>query len=238
MSTINQIEILDKIKYEICRVHPIINPRKSDETEENSVMQIYFTFGATYDNKPITSIGFLDGDEYSKTSTSTYYRLDEYIDLNIINQLISYLIIEYPYISDFSLLSKSFSISFEYDFEMKDKRGISCDKIVLEFNARTKEFIPILNQYLSYVLLHFTNELSQTTTFQRKYDEYCDNLKINIVDSLEEEQVEQMLKILPVEIKRELLKKIPSQSFLQFYQENYHQEEKTFIKQLITKTNK
>ena len=121
-------------------------------------MEIYFTFGATYDNKSITAIGFLDEDEYSRSSTSAFYRLDEYINLEIINELISYLITEYPYISDFSLFSQSFSLNFEYPFEMEGQEGISCDKIILEFNAHTKEFMPILSKYLSDILLKFTNE--------------------------------------------------------------------------------
>lgn len=233
MSTLNQKTILDKIKHEIYRIHPILNPRKNNEIKGNSVMEIYFTFGATYDNKPITAIGFLDGDEHSRSSTPTYYQLDEYINIEMVDQLISYLIIEYPYISDFSLSSQSFSLNFEYPLEMKNQEGISCDKIILEFNAHTKEFTPILNQYLSNILVQFTNELSQTPTFQYKYAEYCNNLQISILDSLNEKEIEQMIKILPVEIKKGLLQNLPSQYFLQFYQEHSHQEEKVLSKQLI-----
>ena len=235
MSTINQKEILNKIKDEICKNHPISNPRKNNEIKEVYVMEIYFTFGATYDDKPITAIGFLDGNEYSRSSTSTFYRLDEYINLEIVNELISYLLTEYPCISDFSLSSQSFSLSFEYSFEMGSQQGISYDKIILEFNAHTKEFIPILNKYLSNILVKFTNELSQTSTFQYKYAEYCNNLQINILDSLNEKEIEQMIRILPIEIKRGLLEKLPSQYFLQFYQEQYSQKETTALKQLIKK---
>ena len=233
MSTINQKETLNKLKQEICKSHPILNPRKNNEIKENSVMEIYFTFTATYDDKPITAIGFLDGNEYSRSSTSTFYRLDEYINLEIVNELISYLITEYPYINDFSLFPQSFSLSFGYPLEMQNKEGISCDKIILEFNVLTKEFMPILNKYLSNILVKFTNELSQTATFQHKYAEYCDNLQKNILDSLNEKEIEQMVRKLPIEMKRELLQKLPSQYFLQFYQEHYSQEEKTPSKQLI-----
>lgn len=238
MSNINQKEILDKIKHEICRSHPILKPRKNNEINEIAVMEIYFTFGATYDDKPITAIGFLDGDENSRSSTSAFYRLDEYINLKIVNELISYLIIEYPYISDFSLSTQSFSLSFSYPLEMEDQEGISCDKIILEFKAHTKEFIPILNKYLSNILVQFTNELSQTSTFQNKYAEYCDNLQINILDSLNEEEIEQMIKLLPVEMKRRLLQELPSQYFLQFYQEKYSPEEKNLAKQLVKNETK
>lgn len=233
MSTINQKEILDKIKHEICSCHPILKPRKNSEIKGISIMEIYFNFGATYDNKPITAIGFLDGNEHIKSSTSAFYQLDEYINLEIVNELIFYLIAEYPYISDFSLFSQSFSLSFEYPFEMEDQEGISCDKILLKFNAHTKEVIPILNKYLSNILIQFTNELSKTSTFKNKYAEYCNNLQINILDSLNEEGIEQMIKLLPVEMKRRLLQKLPSQYFLQFYQEHYPQEEKVLLKHLI-----
>ena len=235
MSTINQKEILNKIKDEICKNHPISNPRKNNEIKEVYVMEIYFTFGATYDDKPITAIGFLDGNEYSRSSTSTFYRLDEHINLEIVNELISYLLTEYPCINDFSLSSQSFSLSFSYPFEIKDQEGISCDKIILDFNAYNREFIPILNKYLSNILVKFTNELSQTSTFQYKYAEYCNNLQINILDSLNEKEIEQMIRILPIEIKRGLLEKLPSQYFLQFYQEQYSQKETTALKQLIKK---
>ncbi len=236
MEIINQKELLDKIKYEICKMHPILNPRKNNEAEVLSVMEIYFTFGATCDNKPITAIGFLDGDEHARSSTLTYYKLDEYIDLEMVNEIISYLIIEYPYISDFSLFSKSFSLSFNYSLEMEEQEGISCDKIILRFNAHTNEFVPILNKYLSNILVQFTDELSRTSTFKRKYAEYCNNLQNNILDSLNEKEIEQMIKMLPVEMKRGLLRELPSQYFFQFYKEQYSKEEKAPLK-LIKTTN-
>lgn len=235
MSTISQKEILEKIKYEICRSHPILNPRKNNEIKENSVMEIYFTFGATYDNKPITAIGFLDGDEYSRTSTSTDYDLNDYVDSKIINQLISSLLIEYPCINDLAVSSQSFSLSFKYPREMKEQKGISCDEIILEFNAYTSEFVPILNHYLSNILVQFTKELSQTSTFQHKYNEYCNNLQRNILDSLNEKEIEHLIKALPIEMKRELLGKIPSQYFLQIFKENLYQEDKDLSKQIIKK---
>lgn len=233
MDTINQKEILDKIKQEICRIHPILSPRKNDERKEISVMEIYFNFGATYDNTPFTVIGFLNGNEHSRSSTFTSYKLDEYINLEMVDQLISYLISQYPYISDFSIFSQSFSLNFAYPCEMENQKGISCDKIILNFSTRTKEFTPILNQYLSNILVQFTNELSQTPTFQYKYAEYCNNLQRNILNSLNEKEVEQMIETLPIAMKRELLQKLPSQYFLQFYQEHYYQEEKALSKQLI-----
>ena len=232
MSTINQKETLNKLKQEICKSHPILNPRKNNEIKENSVMEIYFTFTATYDDKPITAIGFLDGNEYSRSSTSTFYRLDEYINLEIVNELISYLLTEYPCISDFSLSSQSFSLSFEYSFEMGSQQGISCDKIILDFNAYNREFIPILNKYLSNILVKFTNELSQTSTFKYKYEEYCNNLKRDIINNLSSKEIEQIFKNLSVEIKREMLKNISSQCFFKYYQEQNSNED-TLIKQLI-----
>ncbi len=221
--TINHDEILNKIKNEIYKIHPVTNPRKNNEIK--SVMEIYFTIGETYDNIPITTIKFLDGDEYSKSSTPAFYKLDEYINLEIVNKLISYLLVEYPYINDLSISSMSFSLSFIYPFEMENKEGISCDKIILKFNTRSYEFIPILNNYLINILLTFTNELSQTQTFQDEYSEYCNHLQKSILDSLSEKEIEQMIKILPNEIKRKLLKTLSSQYFSQFYQDYYHNDE-------------
>ena len=48
------------------------------------------------------------------------------------------------------------------------------------------------------------------------------------------DQIEQMIQMLPIEKKRELLKKLQSQYFLQFYQENYYQD-KELPKQLVKK---
>lgn len=230
---IYQDEILNKIKNEIYRIHPVTNPRKNNEIK--SVMEIYFTIGETINNS-FTTIKFLDGDEYSKSSTPTFYKLDEYINLEIVNKLIYYLLVEYPYINDLSISSMSFSLSFIYPFEMENEEGISCDKIILKFNTRSYEFIPILNNYLTNILLTFTNELSQTQTFQDKYSEYCNHLQKSILDSLSEKEIEQMIKILPIEIKRKLLKTLSSQYFLQFYQ-NYYNDE-TSPKKLIKSEKK
>ena len=169
MSNINQKEIINKIKREIYRIHPILKPRKITEKGNTSVMEIYFNFSATYDNIPIMVIDFLDGNENYRSSTSVSYELDVYIDFEIVNELISYLITEYPYISDFSISSLSFSLDFEYPFEMSEQKGISCDKIILEFNVYDNEFIPLLNQYLSNILVSFTEELSRTKTFQPEF---------------------------------------------------------------------
>ena len=59
--------------------------------------------------------------------------------------------------------------------------------------------------------------LSQTQTFQNKYNEYCNDLKKNIINSSKDEEIEQIIRRLPIEMKRKLLESIPSQSFLQFY---------------------
>ncbi len=232
MITINQNEVLDKIKNEIYKIHPILNPRKNNEIK--SIMEIYFTFQESYDNKKITTIGFLDGNEYSRISSSTTYKLDEYIDFKIVNQIISYLISNYTYISNFSINQTSFSLTFECPFEMRNQEGISCDKIILKLNARDKEFVSVLNQYLINILFQFTNELSQTQTFQYKYIEYCNSLQKKILNSLNDSEIEQMIQMLPIEKKRELLKKLQSQYFLQFYQENYYQD-KELPKQLVKK---
>ena len=55
---------------------------------------------------------------------------------------------------------------------------------------------------------------------------------MNILDSLNEEEIEQMIKILPIEIKREMLKNLSSQCFFKYYQEQNSNED-TLIKQLI-----
>lgn len=232
MHTINQKEILDKIQHEICRVHPIKKPRSSDKTCANSVMQIYFTFGVTYDNKPITAIGFLDGNENQRSSTSTFYRLNEYINPEIVIQLISFLVEEFPYISDFSICSKSFSFDFQYPLEMENQEGISCDKIILEFSVRDSECIQILNNYLSKILSEFTDELSQTQTFKNKYNEYCNGLQKKIINSSNDEEIEQIIRRLPLEMKRKLLESVPNQYFLQFYYDFQNKDDNHYQKKI------
>ncbi len=223
-------DILTKIKEEIHTVQ--LSQSLEKKSEESTVMEIYFTFDATYDNKPITAIGFLTGNEHNRTSTSNSYELNEYINFSTINQLITYLLNEYPHINNFSVYPMNFSLEFNYPLEKKYQEGISCDKIILEFNILTNEFMPLLKQYLSNILIKFTNELSQTSTFKYKYEEYCNNLQMNILDSLNEKEIEQMIKILPIEIKREMLKNLSSQCFFKYYQEQNSNED-TLIKQLI-----
>ncbi len=230
---INQKDLLESIKQEILRIHPLKKPRKY-ETDSYSVMEIYITFGATYDNKPLTAIGFLDGNENSRSSTSNFYRLDEYVDFAVINQLIVYLLTEYSTISDFSLYSTSFSLSFEYPFENKEQEGISCDKIILEFNAHSREFTNILNEYLANIMKSFTEELSNTEIFQRKYSEYCDALQRNIINSLNDEKIDKLIQELPHNLKRYLLRNISSSDFLKFYAEHQNWDEE----QMILKINK
>lgn len=233
MNTINQKEILNKIQQEIYRIHPVKKPRSSAEKCASSVMHIYFKFGLTYDNNPITSIGFLDGNENQRSSTSTFYRLDEYINTEIVIQLIYFLIKEFPHISDFSVFSRSFSFDFQYPLEMENQEGISCDKIILELSTRDNECIQMLNNYLSNILSEFTNELSQTQTFQNKYNEYCNDLQKNIINSSNDEEIEQIIRRLPIGMKRELLKSVPSQSFLQFYYDCENQDEKHYQKKIV-----
>ena len=236
MNMTNQNELLDKIKKEILRMYPITCPRKNNE-HEISVMEIYFTFGATYDNKPITAIGFLTGNETSRSSTQTHYRLTEYIKDEIIFQLISYLLSEYPDISDLSIFPTSFLIDFQYPYEREVQEGISCDKIILEFRIREKELAPLLNKYLSTILLEFPKEMSQTKTVQQKYNAYCENLKQDIISSLNDKEIDELIQKLPIEKKKELLQKLPIEYFSQFYQEHTYQEEQTLIKQLEKKFN-
>ena len=218
-------DILTKIKEEIYTVQ--LSQSSKKKSKEPTVMEIYFTFDATYDNKPITAIGFLTGNEHNRTATSNSYELNEYINFSTINQLITYLLNEYPHINNFSVYPMNFSLEFNYSLE-KNYQG----KIILEFNILTNEFMPLLKQYLSNILITFSNELSHTKTFKDEYEKYCNNLQMNILDSLNEEEIEQMIKILPIEIKREMLKNLSSQCFFKYYQEQNSNED-TLIKQLI-----
>lgn len=233
MNTISQNEILEKVQHEIFRVHPIKKTRSSDKTCTSSVMHIYFTFGVSYDNKPITAIGFLDGNENQRSSTSTSYRLNEHINPEIVIQLISFLAEEFPYMSDFSICSRSFCFDFQYPLEMENQEGISCDKIILEFRARDGECIQMLNNYLSRILSEFTDELSQTRTFQNKYNEYCNDLRKNIINSSNDEEIEQIIRRLPIEIKRKLLESVPNQYFLQFYYDLQNQDDNHYQKKIV-----
>lgn len=232
INTINQNDILNKIINEICRIHPIKNPRKSDTTY--SEMEIYFTFGKC-ENSPVTAIGFLDGNDKQKRTTSTRYRLNEYIAPEIVSQIIAYLIKEFPYISDFSVYSRSFKFDFQYPLEMENQEGISCNKIILEFSAQDNKFVQILNTYLSNILLEFTDELSQTPTFQYKYNEYCKNLQNDIIDSLNDDEIEQLIINLPIGIKRILLKGISYKYFSQVYSDTQSQDIKILSKQITSK---
>lgn len=218
-------DILTKIKEEIYTVQ--LSQSSKKKSKEPTVMEIYFTFDATYDNKPITAIGFLTGNEHNRTATSNSYELNEYISFQTINQLITYLLNEYPHINNFFVYPMAFSLEFNYSLE-KNYQG----KIILEFNILTNEFMPLLKQYLSNILITFSNELSHTKTFKDEYEKYCNNLQMNILDSLNEEEIEQMIKILPIEIKREMLKNLSSQCFFKYYQEQNSNED-TLIKQLI-----
>ena len=218
-------DILTKIKEEIYAVQ--LSQSLEKKSKESTVMEIYFTFDATYDNKPITAIGFLVGNEHNRTATSNSYELNEYISFQTINQLITYLLNEYPHTNNFFVYPMAFSLEFNYSLE-KNYQG----KIILEFNILTNEFMPLLKQYLSNILITFSNELSHTKTFKDEYEKYCNNLQMNILDSLNEEEIEQMIKILPIEIKREMLKNLSSQCFFKYYQEQNSNED-TLIKQLI-----
>ena len=79
--------------------------------------------------------------------------------------------------------------------------------------------------------------MSQTKTFQQKYNAYCENLKQDIISSLNDEEIEKLIQKLPIEKKKDLLQKLPSEYFLQFYQGHQYQEEQILIKQLEKKFN-
>lgn len=216
METIDAKDFVEKIKEEICSLHPITMPRYDDENPSYKEMEIDLAF-FNHEGKHQTGIYFLDGNDRCKSSTSTSYRLKEYISFAGVKDLIDFLLSEYPILLNISFEYQSFSLRFSYRSENEEEEGISCNQVILEFRTRDKDLVPVIRDYLNYIVSTYYGLVSKTPTFQRRYEEYLDSNKRKIINAMSDEEIASFMeKLSPQDIK-DMLVEMDNQYFFKIY---------------------
>lgn len=216
METIEAKDIVEKIKEEICRLHPITTPRSDAENSKYTEMEIELAF-FNYEGVRQTGIYFLDGNDRGKSSTSNSYRLKEYIPFGGVKDLIDFLLLEYPILLDISYEHQSFSLRFSYPSEKEEEEGISCSQVILEFRTREKDLMPVVADYLSYIVSTYYKIVSKTPTFQKRYEEYLDSNKREAINGMSYEEITLFISKLTTREIKDMLKGLDSQAFFRVY---------------------
>lgn len=217
MEIIESKDFVTKIKEEICRLHPIQNPRENEDGSPYTEMEVVLRLAFDKDKKTTTCIYFLDGNDHGKSGTSTSYKLTEFVSFDCVKELIDFLLSEYPWMVNIYFEHQNFLIKFGYPAERELEEGITCSRIILEFNTKDKALMPVISEYLNYIVSTYYGLVSKTPTFQKRYEEYLDSNKRKIINAMSDEEIASFLeKLSPQDIK-DMLVKMDNQYFFKIY---------------------
>lgn len=236
-----ETDFLDVVNETIYKVHPVQIPRM-EQNMQGSIgmpeMELVLNFYQDDEFQNYTQLMFLDGTYNNKSSLHDNYVIMKAISNNIVGDIVTFLLAQFPIIKELSLGYQSFSLKFIVPIEKQNEKGISCYAITLTFEKRNSELKEIIGKYFKYIVENFYEQVSKTPKFQYEYQKFCDKTKQEIIDSLGDKEVQELIKLLPIYKIRNLLNQLSSEEFLKIYDAFQHQQPKTEnSKCLVKKSN-
>lgn len=234
---LSNVNTFMKIKNKILEMYPIRMPRLEEDKllkADAPEMKIEFNFYKDKNNYK-TQVIFLDGD--SRYLSSVYdFTYNGLISYDVVNELISFVLCEYPYIIDFSSSSNFFEITFTYSLEKYNERGISARNIHLNFISRYE--IDIVKDYLKNIFSNFYEALSIVESIKEKYQIYLNEYKKDFFDSLDRNELIKIFSMLSNDSIRNFLYYLSNEEFINIYNElNTNHERKGKMRKLISDDN-
>lgn len=231
---LSNVNTFIKIKNKILEMYPVRMPRLEEDKllkVDAPEMGIEFNFYKDKNNYK-TQVMFLDGD--SRHLSSVYdFAYNGLISYDAVNELISFLLCEYPYIINFSSSSNSFEITFSYSLEKYNERGISARNIHLNFISRYE--IDIVKDYLKNIFSNFYEALSTVESIKEKYQIYLNEYKKDFFDSLERNELNKILNMLSNDNIRNILYYLSNEEFIKIHNElNTNHERRYKMRKLIS----
>ena len=237
---IKDSEIFEKIKEVIYGLYPVKKPRLDSweylcTCTKKPEMAITFYFYKDDDGSTKTQVMFLTGTESVKHGISTVYVVDSKLSKQTIGKLISFILLQFPYMRSLHQNGSGFEMNFNLGLENEEQEGISCNKIDIQFETHPKfygEFKDLFRNYLEYIVDTFYVAVSKTPQFISSYKKYSDKIKKETIESLSYDQLQKFTKLIDEKILRILLSNIDNDYFFELCN-TFQKENETTKKKIL-----
>ena len=216
---LRNVDTFMRIKSKILEMHPRCEPRLNLDNlfdRGTTEMGISFNFYKGENNDYHTQIMFLDGNSNCMSMKSSFYE-EELLSYNIIDKLMTFILKEFPIICDFSVLNNSFELKFTFSAERYIEKGLSARFFYLKFESRYEK--DIINDYLKYIINTYYEEISKIETFKREYQKYLDEYKRDYLNSLDRNELNEILNMLSENSIRNILYYLSNDEFIRVFNE-------------------
>lgn len=177
-------------------------------------------------------ISFLFGNRTFKQSTLEQVVISELIDFKEIKDIMDFIIGDHQYLKSINLYNRKFELCFSINWNNESIKGINCGDIRLNLSFSDKE---LAKQYLYLLFQNYYTYFKKFPSFKAIKDEYINGIKQPYFNTLNKDQLMELLnKMNEIELK-ELLYGLDNDLFIKYTSEN-NQQSKT-KKLFLEKTN-
>lgn len=227
--------IFKKIKEEIYKLYPVLEPRvirnKNESGYNSNELGINFYFYDIDDSICAQICFFKDNGLGFK-----YCLVDDDFADEVIGNLIRFLLIEFPYVNNLNTCSNGFKMEFGIGVEQHGNRGISCSKVNVSFDTHPdliSRFSSLFSYYLEYIMFTFQEEISKNPECSKGYYRgYYDMLKPMMIKNLTSDELKKIINLLTDEEIKKLLLGISDSRFFELTDSFYNKDKKGMVREL------
>lgn len=210
---IKEEDVFEKIKEQIYELHPIRKPRIDswayyESRTAKPEMSIDFYFFVDNDDSVKVQIGFMDGCRSFRHSAGNSYLTDIVISEETIVKLISFILINFPYMQSLHKTPNGFEMNFCIGAEHEEEEGIGCSVVDVVFETHPllyDRFKELFNNYIEYITDNFYAYVSKTPEFNEAYNKWSKKIKGEIITSLSHDELVNFVSLIDDEAMRQLL---------------------------------
>lgn len=192
------LEILKAIKDVLLKKHPIVDDRLDylfGSGEFDIALSLYDYQGNAY-----SIVSFLDGTENARMGIVDSVKLNERFSINLVNNLIFYILTDHEIISEFYKTSNSIEMKFRVDLKNENMKGISCRTIGLSLHFYGDADMESYKElYFKDIITIFFEKLKDTQYMKNEFNNYVSNVKKELLSKSSKEDILEFLSKLSVE---------------------------------------
>ena len=225
----NEKEVIKQIEQIILNRYPIVEDRTMKILDQSPRRKINIDIDMYKDND-VTNICLMDmTNSFSKTTDRI--TINRLLSEDNIISLFEFIVSDHDYVKGISLQDSHYIETFQQyeaslefyfglNFGISKDVGMCLDEIALEINFYDKEDCHnFLYSYL-YSIVHTFYDKVKDTNFVREYfDEYCEEIKTNFIESLSKEELYEFIKLLDMTDLIKIVYNIPNEIFIEKYNE-------------------
>lgn len=174
----------------------------------NKESQIFFHFGESSFKRTTP-----------ERATTTYL-----ISFDEISEVIDFIISDHEVIHKINIFDRGFELGFAINWSEENIKGIDCGDIGLSFSFESKE---LQKEYLYFLFKKYYTNLEKTEAFKIIKNEYLNNIKHYLLDSLDKEELLLVLNGMSEKELKDLLYGLDNDTFSKYFAST---NQKTIVK--------